>query len=298
MTEKSYFWGVPSIGDFDASLSDDELSTILGIMYTYDRTLCHVQMSKASGGFQNSLNPYVYSGDFWIDQGVALVDGRIYENDAPLNLTPASGNGYYAIVLRKTEASQTVRAALLYNAVAAPTPTQTAATWEVVVAQGQVVAGTPQIDSDERYTIDIDGLIFPGRQGARAVQVQNEPGGGVGDVRVTIVPSRERDWTYIDPNDPGYYPSVHSAGFQCGSVAHTPIAGILNISVDFPLPFKNGHTPLVFVTPINLAGGTPSHTIEIFVHSISYLGFSIYTDLDTNINGFYWVAVGEEAEIG
>lgn len=286
MTQKSYFWDIATVGDGQANYSDDELALATLLMFNYDRTKAVVSQEGIRADLWDSVVPSVIivrasGGNFIIEEGtVGLVDGRLWKTDADITLVPGSGNGYYAVVIRRDltggAGDQTVRAALIYNAGSAPTPTQTAATWECVLAQGQVVAGVAQIDSYEFVSAP------------RHFNVSLRDG------------ADRRDWSYpetvLSPELtlPNKMWSIDHPQILVGSHTHTPTASAASILIRFPEAFQRNHVPLVFVTPINLSGNTPSHSYVIRVSDISNERFTIQVDDDTDILGFYWMAVGPE----
>jgi hypothetical protein len=272
MTEISYFWdNLPTAtGDYKASYTDDELSLALLLLFNYDRATALIAFED----YASYSDPVDWTAtDFRLFACVALVDGRVYENDATLTLTPASGDGYYAVVLRRDDSGgagdQTVRAALLFNAVAAPTPTQTALTWECVLAQGQVIAGVPQIDTYHWRPLP-QNMVFPFRMG-----------------------DDQSNWS--TPGTEVFM--IEKPVFQAGVIAHTPTAAITTFTVAFPERFKQGTIPLVFTTFVNLTGSVPTHDTLPRITNISEAGFSLTVDLDTNIFAVNWIAVGPDDDI-
>lgn len=279
MTEISYFWDIDSIGDGQATYSDDEFALALLLMFNYDRTKVVLTSTRARyADWRSSFNRLVRvsGGNFVISEYArALVDGRFWSTDADITLAPASGNGYYAVILRRDlsggAGDQTVRAALLYNAVAAPTPTQNAATWECVLAQGQVVAGVAQIDSFE--------FVAAPRH-----------------LNITLRDGADRDdWSERESTDrPRGVWSIDHPLIQVGAINWTATAAEATIKVTFPERFRIGSSPLIFVTPVNYSGGTPSHSYVIRIVDTNERDFTIMVDDDTNIEGFNWLAVGPE----
>lgn len=275
MTETSYFWSEAGIGDYQSSYSDDEFALAMLLLFNYDRTKATIpHQTSASGGQVDLVG--TSGANFTCYVPCALVDGRVYTCDATVTLAPGSGDGYYAIVLRKSEAAQTVRAALIYNAGAPPTPTQTAATWEVVIAQGTVTGGVPAIT----FSTIFDGVIPIPQNLAFPVR-----GGEDHD-----------DWAYSG----GDAQFVENAAIQAGVVSVTPTGSAQTINVNFPEQFRgsgNGQIetiPYVFVTPVNLSGSTPQHSYVIRITSLDKSGFSVRVDDDTNIEAFNWIAVGPQ----
>lgn len=130
MTEYSHFWGGDHIGAIasDWRVSDDDFAMMLrnvfglGTPYTWDvglpagysiQTQCGVLKAR-----DNELEVTENSLDIEVDTGVAIVDGRIYNNTAGglvagTIVAPGSGTNYYLCGLRAIKASQTVRAVLI-----------------------------------------------------------------------------------------------------------------------------------------------------------------------------------------
>lgn len=81
--------------------------------------------------------------------GVALVRGVYYENDAAkalaIGAAPASGTRLDAIVLRLDQTANTITLAVKAGTTSLPALTQDETTWELLVAQVSVAAGTAAI---------------------------------------------------------------------------------------------------------------------------------------------------------
>lgn len=273
MTQISYFWDdLPSpTGDYQANYSDEELAVALMLLFDYDRTLALIAFQDHTS-YGDPVDALV--GDFRLLACVALVDGRVYENDATLTLAPASGDGYYAVVLRRRDDSggagdQTVRAALIFNAVAAPVPTQTAATWECVLAQGQVVGGVAQIDTYHWRPLP-QNTVMPFRLG-------------------------EDQWNWSTSGSEIFM--IDKMVFQAGVVSHVPTGAQYTFTVTFPERFKEGSIPLVFTTLVNLTGFVPTHATLPRITNVSEAGFSLTVDIDTQIFAVNWIAVGPDDEL-
>lgn len=274
MTETSYFWTSGTTGDQQAEWTDDELALFLDVLFNYDRSVPLIAFQEYSL-YSDPCD--ANAGNFRLSACCALVDGRIYINDATLTLVPANGNGHYAIVLRRDDSGgagdQTVRADLIYSPFVTPTPTQTAATWECVVARGQVAAGVAQIDSYHWRPFP-HNTVMPVRRG-----------------------SDEDDWTEGDEDAFTKINKLYQAyntTFQCGVKAFTAVSGENTIAVDFPRSFKIGTKPLVFCTPYNLSGNVPTPAYIPILTRITAGGFELNFDDDTNVEGFHWIAVGHD----
>jgi hypothetical protein len=270
MTQKSFPWDIPTFGDGALGFSDDEHSLMVLLLYVYDRKLCHITNSKKNP-YSSSLVVSISGGDFELSAGAALVDGRIYFNDTAITLTPVSGNGYYRVILRKTEATQVVRAFLIFDAGSNPALTQSATVWEVSVASCQVVGGVLQIDANDTYPLDATSMQAFFRTG-----------------------DNPYSWPVDSVGADKFWP-IKSQVFQTGSVSHTPLGAAADISVIYPIEFPHPYSPIPFVTLVNLAGGTPANAIVPYLKSMTEAGFTLHLDDDTNVNGFYWIATGEDS---
>lgn len=108
MAEYSMYWGGTVTGDASlAPYSDDEFSDNWRILFQQDRAV--------DGHIQTYLNKLVVTGaasPVTVATGSALVDGKMYVNDAPTTVvipTPAVSTRYDRLVLRKNWVAQTVR---------------------------------------------------------------------------------------------------------------------------------------------------------------------------------------------
>lgn len=132
MTEKSYFWIGTVTGDATiAPYDDEEFASI------YD-TL--IKDNTRQGVLPKYLNALLITNPAGttvrMASGAALVDGKLYTNDANIDFNANAVGNYYTLVLRKTTATQVVKAVLLGPSVGSyPTVTQVAGvTWEIAVA--------------------------------------------------------------------------------------------------------------------------------------------------------------------
>lgn len=283
MTEYSYFWDQNSVGDSQSSWTDDEFALFMQMMFNYDRTKAAVTnmsgfLSSGAHAAGTIINAFDVANWTIREDTAAIVDGRVWMTDADLDLAPASGDGYYAIILRRSiggASDQTVRAALLYNAGAAPTPTQTAAVWECVLAQCHVTGGQCYIDNLEYVPIP-QHLFLPFRSGSSATNWHKASS------------------FYTEVDDSTVFP-INQAIVQVGVVTNSPVAGgSKTVKVVFPERFRRSCSPLVFITPVNLSGGTPSHAAVIRVTFIQDTEFNFMIDDDTGIEYYNWLAVGPE----
>jgi hypothetical protein len=143
MTEKSYFWGGTTVGDATlAPYSDDFFSDFLRDVFQKDRTI--------EGVIFGSLNEMACTGTaspVTVDTGRMFIDGKVYANDATLNVaipTPAGATRIDLIVVRKSFAAQTVRIAVVSGneGGGAPSPVQVdGTTWDVPIAQASITTG-------------------------------------------------------------------------------------------------------------------------------------------------------------
>lgn len=138
MTQTSYPWAGEATGDC-GPYSDDQWSDAWRYLLTKDRTL-----EGVIKGIDNELEVTGTTSPVSVDTGVALVDGKIYENGASEDVavpTPSGGNSRIdLIVLRKSWSAQTVRIARVAGTEAgSPSPpslTQTdGTTWEIEIAR-------------------------------------------------------------------------------------------------------------------------------------------------------------------
>jgi len=277
MTEISYFWDddPKATGDYAASYSDDLLALYLDLMFNYDRQVPLIAFQE----YATYSDPVSVAGtNVQLTACCALVDGRIYINDATISLDTAGVNGHYALILRRDDSGgagdQTVRADLLYGAVGAPATTQTAATWEVVVARFQVKGGA----------IDNSTFTYHWRPFPHSMVLPFRGG------------TSEDDWTEVDTTKDWQLYPTYTPMIQAGVKAHTATGAENIVSVTFPIPFKLGKWPLVFCTPYNLSGNTPSHAYIPVISKVTSFGFDLLVDDDTDIEGIHWIAVGEDQD--
>ena len=128
MTERSWYWAGTTLGDaalpapYGAPYSDDRFSDNYAKLFTYNRATQGVLLRNGTYGLivTNPAGATIRTGT-----GLAIVDGKIYENDGSIDTTP--GNGDWLYLLRKTWATQEVRAT--YKAYAALTQVD-GATWK------------------------------------------------------------------------------------------------------------------------------------------------------------------------
>lgn len=138
MTQFSYPWAGEATGDA-GGYSDDRWSDAWRYMLVKDRTAQGVIK-----GVDNELEVTGATSPVSVDTGVAIVDGKIYTNDAAETVaipTPSGGTSRIdLIVLRKDWSAQTVRIARVAGtesgSPSAPSLTQTdGVTWEIKLAE-------------------------------------------------------------------------------------------------------------------------------------------------------------------
>lgn len=144
--ETSAQWDGTVTGDaatYDAPYCADEIARYQrGLTCLADRTLQGPIYTEeaAYNGQLECTNPAGIQ--IQVDTGRANVNGWIYENDAAVTLNPASGNGFYRVVLQRDYVAQTIAAALIYNAIATPALTQVdGGVWEIPLANFEIAAG-------------------------------------------------------------------------------------------------------------------------------------------------------------
>lgn len=139
MTEISIPWSGIATGHA-GPYTDNDWSDVWRKLFTIDRTV-----EGVLGGYANCLSITNPAGaTIRVASGAGMVDGKFYENDGNIDFTiaaPAPGkNRYDLVVLRKTMATQLVKAAILTGvedaAPAVPSLTQDSATiYEVAIAK-------------------------------------------------------------------------------------------------------------------------------------------------------------------
>jgi len=173
MTQLSFFWGGTSTGDAsEAPYDDNEFSDLWVLLHQYDRVTQGVVPVVYDGDIGNTLASSDLSGmlevtnpagtTIRIAPGVAIVDGKVFVNDANVDdpdggiTAPGAGTNYYRVVLCKDFVAQTVRIALLGpDAAAAPAVTQTdGTTWEISLATVSITDASVVTVTDDRTTVD------------------------------------------------------------------------------------------------------------------------------------------------
>ena len=144
MTEKSWYWPETGGGDGGTTYSDDEFTDNWRYLFMVDRAAQGVIPSQDF----NDLEVTGTNSPVSVDTGIALVDGKLYRNDASLDLdvsTPSSSNRKDRLVLRKDWAAQTVRAVVIEGTEGSgsfPSITQTdGTTWDFIIAEWTIDTG-------------------------------------------------------------------------------------------------------------------------------------------------------------
>jgi hypothetical protein len=266
MAESSYFWTGASIGDHGAYTAD-QFSDFIRSLFTTNPAVQGVL-----AGYANKLNVTNPAGNtIRVDTGLALVDGKVYENFVAINtdiVTPSAGNNRYdLVVLQKDWALQTVRLAILTGVEdptpAVPTVTQSYPTiWEIALAKVYITdAGVITLTDLREYT----RFAMP--------LVHRRQGGGA-------------DWTISGVVN--YTPSL--TGMQAGS-AVISLIGDANgtVSVNFPAAFNQAPIVLATCDSPDYIVAVYNITASLCLISIQHRAGSLATH-DFNIS---WLAVGE-----
>jgi len=164
MAEYSMVWGGTATGDaaaatYGAPYSDDEFTDMLSFLLTINRATQGVLKTDVTGYTGGLLVTNPAGTTIRMASGVGLVDGKLYLNSANIDFSvvaPGSGSNFYRVVLRKSFAAQTVRAALIGpDVVALPALTQIdGTTWEIPIAG-------IEITSDSVITISPEQIAIP-----------------------------------------------------------------------------------------------------------------------------------------
>jgi len=282
MTEYSYFWQVGGGGDVSLSPYDDtEMSKLFHMLFS-DRTVQGVIPNHPLGNFDAS-NPVGLT--FRVGPGAALVDGTYFTSDSNEDFSLGSGASawYYSCFLRKTSASQVVRIAMSSPVVGGPAPsaTQTAATWEIVIYTVVVAAGGGSMTiNDTRSFL---------RSGDHQIAHMN--------ARVGNVSSPQ----WFNPN-PNYFPYDRilvgpRVVTQFGCVNWTGAASATgNVSVTFPYSYvppgalAMNYGPSMLVQPAGTLGNIIT-SVGISGNSATIYWRDIKGTTRTSIK-FFWMATG------
>lgn len=202
MTQRSWFWGGTSIGDaalpvpYGAPYSDDMFTDVFAMMFTQDRTTEGVLQSSHPlySGLLAVSNP---GGDtIRVASGLALVDGKLFGNDANLDLTHTGGDGTFSVVLRKDFAAQTVRAAIRSQGV-----TQTDGTlWEIKLADFTRAAGVytlTDLRENAHFGGAVNRLMLDYQPGIELIERKVAGIGGVASMDFIAIPSTYETLLFI-----------------------------------------------------------------------------------------------------
>lgn len=142
MAEVSYFWDGVATGDAaEAPYSSAEFADLYALMF--------LSAPTTGGPIKGYLNELLVSGassPLAVATGAALVNGRPYKNTVATTIvvpTPAASTRIDLIVLQADIAAQTIRLARHAGVEGggAPALTQTAAVWEIPLAQASITTG-------------------------------------------------------------------------------------------------------------------------------------------------------------
>ncbi len=143
MAETSFYWSGSSVGDATlAPYTDDQFTDNYRKLFSYDRTVQGILR-----GAGNELAATGTGSPVAINTGMAIVDGKIYENSASLNVTvptPASATRIDRIMLRKSWAAQTVRITRVAGVEGGGVPALTqvdGVTWDLPLWQASITTG-------------------------------------------------------------------------------------------------------------------------------------------------------------
>jgi hypothetical protein len=266
MAETSFFWTGASVGDHGA-YTDDQFSDIFRSLFTAGPTA-----EGVITGYGGMLAVSNHSGNtIRVASGLALVDGKVYENTANLDtdiVTPSIGNNRYdLVVLRKSWALQTVRLAIVIGAEgvtpAIPTVTQTdGTTWEIPLARIYITnAGVITLYSLREYARFAMPLVV------------RRQGGGAG-------------WT--TPGTANYTPAL--TGMQAGSAQISLLGDAGGVkTITFGKAFSQVPVVLVSCDSADYLATVSGVTATQAVIAVNHRAGSLDT-IDINIS---WLAVGE-----
>jgi hypothetical protein len=285
MAELSYYWNGPAY-------SDDQFSDIFRYLFQRD-----LDTEGVLVGQLNELAPSLVGSNIVIQSGVALVDGKIYVNDAPLSValtTPAVGIYYHTVVLRKDFGTQTVRAALLTNAAGYVATTHTpGATWEIEIARATVTAaGVRALTLDARDFCNFSTEVSVGDISPVGSNGQIIKSDGLASAWAPIIDKRQGGSATVwsTEGDTDYTPV--GCLIQCGSKAVVVDNGthLGTATVTFPEAFA--FAPIVLITVGNFASSDVTH-VSFGVNTITTTTFviDIKQSVDTD-RVVFWMAIG------
>lgn len=274
MTEKSLFWGGTTVGDH-GPYSDDQFSDFIRDIFQTDPATTGVVY-----GAGNNLNVTSSLTGIFVDTGTALVDGKLYVNDAALAIAlanPGSGINHYTIVLKKDFSAQTVRAVALGPDLSAfPSVVQTDGTvWDLAIASVEVnPAGAKTIVITAGY-VGMNSLVD---------SIAN-----IAEAAAAPIKHRKGDTGNWGENygltnfDTSAIPQIMQAG--CVEVTASG-----DVVLTFPVPFSAA--PIVVAT----SGNEPSTGVFIVANNVTATNchLSAWMSSIVRANSFYtnWIAVG------
>lgn len=303
MTETSRPWGGTVLGDAaSAPYDDSEFSAMLRELTTADRTIESVVNTNLTNysGLLQVTNP---SGTVVrVASGVAIVDGKMYYNNANIDFNASTVGGYYRAILRKDFVAQTVRAALLGPSGSEPALTQTdGVVWEVPLAY-VLNSGGSLIIVDERTYVN---RVLHGMYEYLSADVGDYALDSIdaSNIRLGIAKLEKRQGapSVASWSSPGTY------NYDTSHV--TEQVGATSITMNLAGSTVVGSTPVVFAVPFDdiplvmLTLGVPISGLSypqppLMVSAVSTTGFTVYSR-DDNITppatfGVYWRAVGRK----
>lgn len=208
MTEKSWYWPETGGGDGGTEYSDDEFSDNWRYMLMTDRA--------AQGVLAGVLNELEVTGTVSpvsVDTGAALVDGKLYRNDASLDLTvstPSSESRKDRLVLRKDWSAQTIRATVIEGTEGSgtyPDITQTdGSVWDIIIGEWIIdPSGNITIETAKgEYAVAALSLLF-------AILTKESPSDGEVLIRDTTGVSGAT-FGQIRPGATTFLPSLGNTG--------------------------------------------------------------------------------------
>lgn len=172
MTQVSYPWDGLTVGDAVIALysSQEFARDWFQLAFVYDRTAEGV-IDTGFGGLTGGLIVAAGAGVVTVNTGAAIVDGRVYKNDAQITLTPDNtpSTRVDRVILRCDQTAQTVRAVILKGVDGSGTPsaltqnTAAGGTWEISLAKFTVTPG-PTIGAVTSEARAIRTPLGPGYQ--------------------------------------------------------------------------------------------------------------------------------------
>lgn len=264
MAEYSYLWSHPSQpGDGTAAMNRTDWSTQASIL-----AACGGMEGVAANYLNSCAGTVMGANTVQIDTGGAVVDGKPYNNSAPLSINIPSTVTYTRIdriVLRANWSAQTVRLTRIAGTEAsspiAPAITQTSGTTYDIKLYRALVNTTGTVTLTDERTMASTLITRQGGDGYAWPQ-----------------------WGAVN-----YIPTNWK--IQVGATALPGNAA--QVSITFPVPFNASCNPIVFITEQYVAtgyGGAP-----LGVSSVAYNSVTIGTNNYSSIayqRVFTWLAIG------